>query len=602
MSRIRAFFVAAAALALATAPCTAHAANILFVSDAGGDSEIAAVLTMDGHVVTIRSGDFATGNMALRADLSGYDAVFWSASGSGYGDAHSDAMVFTNLTAFVTAGGRVFVTGYDSIASPTDPMLIAFLGGTGSIDVPGAPGAVTMAENSLSVGVVDVRGVVPTGGYGDRDSLTGLTSGTVAVVTTSGGTDAQWSLRTLGGGEIAYVSNGASGSGTTPSWSTTTTGGAGAYNAAIRNFAHAAEGASLEPGAPRIELDSVYSADEGAEIVVTVMVSDDEGDPTTWSWDLDDDGTFGEMPGAATYTIPAGTTDGDSTIRLAVQASDGTHTSSRQRTIRIANVAPRITSAPPVATSVGANVRYAVVVDDPGGALDPPTFAIVRGPMGAAFTAGGTFAWIPTELDVTLPGERTTIEIAVDDGDGGTATQVWEMTVSPNRAPDGLSLVYPAAGLVIADPTPRLVVSNGTDPDLEDVLVYYFQLDDDPEFTEPLLVDSGEVESGVGYTAFPLTTPLEPGVYHWRAWMSDGAVVTEPLATSFRVVPDPRLADAGSGETDGGAIEVDAGTTATRDGDRGCSCRAAGAGERGHASSALALVAIVGIVIARRRR
>ena len=50
-------------------------------------------------------------------------------------------------------------------------------------------------------------------------------------------TEFQWTLRMLGAGEIAYVSNGDSGSSAHPSWENTSPGGAGAYNAALRNFA-----------------------------------------------------------------------------------------------------------------------------------------------------------------------------------------------------------------------------------------------------------------------------------------------------------------------------------------------------------------------------
>ena len=264
--------------------------------------------------------------------------------------------------------------------------------------------------------------------------------------------------------------------------------------------------------------------------------TDEEGDPVTWSWDLDDDGTFGEMPGATSVTIAAGTTDGPNPVRISVQASDGTRMTERRRTIGIANIEPRITSAPPTSTSVGAMLSYPLEVLDPGGALDPLTFTITTGPMGASISSAGVFQWIPTDLDVTMPGDTTVIEVLVDDGDEGTATQRWEMTVSPNRAPSGLAILYPT-GIAIANPTPRLVVSNGADPDIEDTLTYYFELGTDLEFMEPLLASSGPVEQGTGYTAFQLSDALAPGRYYWRAWLSDGTVDSEPVAASFLVVP-----------------------------------------------------------------
>jgi MYXO-CTERM domain-containing protein len=227
------------AFAFASSPASALAVNVLFVSDVSTDTNIATVLSGDGHTVTVVLNDFASGdNPRLRADLSAFQAIVWSASGAGAGAEHTSDAVFTNLSAFVTAGGSVFVTGYDSIASPVDPRLIAFLGGTSSVDVPGAVGVCTAAENALTTGLVDIRGVTPSGGYSDRDALTGLRADTVSVCPTTGGASHQFTLRTLGLGRIAYVSNGQSGpSSAHVSWSTTTpAGGANAYNAALRNF------------------------------------------------------------------------------------------------------------------------------------------------------------------------------------------------------------------------------------------------------------------------------------------------------------------------------------------------------------------------------
>ncbi len=239
---LRSFGLCLSALAMLLVPLPASAANVLLVSDTTYDSNIATVLMGDGHTVTVVTGDFATGNAALRGDLSAYDVVYWSASGTGFGDVHGNAAVFTNLTNYVSTGGRVFVTGYDSIASPTDPMLIAFLGGSGSQDVPGAPGVIASVDNALTTGVVDIRGVTPTGGSGDRDAMTGLMAGTTPVTGTTA--NSQWTLRAIGSGFAAYVSNGDT-TATTASWNTTTpTTGAHAYNAALRNFAFNATGAS----------------------------------------------------------------------------------------------------------------------------------------------------------------------------------------------------------------------------------------------------------------------------------------------------------------------------------------------------------------------
>jgi len=548
-------------LALALLPAPVKAATILFVSNSGGDGNIARVLTAEGHAVTSAPMGFA----ALAGDLSTYDVIFWSANGS----YSVPSTTFTALTAWVMAGGRVFVTGYDSIISNTE--LARFCGGSGALDLTfsSAPGPIARVENSLTVGVVDIQGVTPTGGYDDRDGLTGLGSDTVEVAASSGGGSSQWSLRTLGAGEVAWVSNGTY-SGDHASWEVTTAGGAGAYNAAIRNFAAAAEPGVTEPGAPDIEFTGDFSAEEGAAYELTVSVTDPEGDSASWSWDIDDDGTFGEMPDMTTFRIAEGTTDGPSTIRVGVRATDGMHVSERRRNIRISNVAPHISGSPPPMTSVGENLRYPLAVTDPAGALDPLAYAVVHGPTAMTISPEGVVMWTPNERDVTGLGEVVVVEVQVDDGDEGQDTQRWEMTVSPNRAPSNLTLIYPKDGVGLLDTLPRLVVSDGTDPD-HDTLEYFFQIDSVDTFDSAALQESGPVTETPGFSFWYVPEPLAPGRWFWRAWLTDGAVVTDPVLTSFFVVPDPTMIPDAGPEPDGGPTP-DAGPPPRMRDSGGCGC------------------------------
>ena len=213
----------------------ALAANVLFVSDNLSDStNIPSVLTGDGHTVTVVTNDYAGDtNPTLQGSLAAYGLVVWSATGTGSGSVHTTAAVFSNLASYVSAGGYVLVTGYDTIASPDDSNLLTFLGGTGVHDG-GTPSGGAIGPNSLTSGVVNIVGVTPTGGYSDQDSMTGIAGDTVGVVPDSG--DWLWTIRTLGSGQIAYISNGYSG-GEHASWLDTSAGGAGAYNAGLRNFA-----------------------------------------------------------------------------------------------------------------------------------------------------------------------------------------------------------------------------------------------------------------------------------------------------------------------------------------------------------------------------
>jgi hypothetical protein len=224
----------------------AFTANILFVMDGDNDQNIGPVLQGAGHTVTTVLNDFDTteeDNAVLQGPgLDVYDVIFWAASGSNNGDEHN-AATFTNLSTYVSGGGRIFITGYDSIASPRDPNLIAFIGASDSDDSSSenVNGPVT-GVNNLSSGVVNIVGVVPTGGHSDSDTAEGLTSATCVVSRPNEGAgDCAWTLRKLGAGEIAYVSNGEDAV-AHPSWNDAAAGGNGAYNAALRNYAANAAG------------------------------------------------------------------------------------------------------------------------------------------------------------------------------------------------------------------------------------------------------------------------------------------------------------------------------------------------------------------------
>jgi hypothetical protein len=234
----------------------ASAANFLFVSDAVESQNIATVLSGDGHTVTTVLNDYedstTENNIVLQGGgLAVYDAIFWVASGEGSGDEHA-AATRINLEAYVNAGGRLFITGYDSVSSPDDPELVALVGFTTNYDSSSDNlSGPLIGANSLTTGVIDITGVTPTGGYSDSDSMDGALAGTICISIRPVGSDGEglcgWSLRSLGGGEIAYVSNAeCCDEGDHPSWEDTSPGGDGAYNAALRNFAANAPG--VDPG------------------------------------------------------------------------------------------------------------------------------------------------------------------------------------------------------------------------------------------------------------------------------------------------------------------------------------------------------------------
>jgi MYXO-CTERM domain-containing protein len=357
------------------------------------------------------------------------------------------------------------------------------------------------------------------------------------------------------------------------------------------------------PGAPRVRFVASGTVDEGAEIVIEAMVEDLEGETFTYSWDLDGDGTFGEAAGMSRYTVAAGTTDGPGSIRVGIRATDSAgNVSERYRTVQIQNLPPRITSMPPLTTSVGVNLRYQIRATDPAGDADPFTYTLLRGPERMSITSAGLVQWMPGASDVTPPGRTVSIEVQVDDGDMGTTTQVWEMTVSPNRQPTTPMAVYPTDMIGIIDPTPRLAVINSQDLDL-DTLTYQFEIDTVSTFDSPNLRESGPIEEGEAYTAWQITEPLrENQIYHWRAWSNDGTVDSEMAQAVFYVVRDPSLPPPDAGRPDGGtSMGTDGGLIPGRDaglGSGGGGCHVSASGSSSHGL----LLVLVGLALVLRRR
>ncbi len=589
---------------LALLPAPASAANILFVSDNGSESVITGVLEGDGHTVTSRTRDFTFGmNVSFHEDLSGFDCIVWVANGDGFGSSpHLDIAAFTALSDYVENGGRVFVTGYGSVTI-SDTNLIQFLGGIGGTGYTNTPGSVADLDTSLTNGPYDIRGVIPTAYDYEYEGLTGLASDTIAIVDAApggfGSPGTQWSLRGLGSGEIAFVAAGQPYSPGTSSFGWTVVGAspAGAYNSALRNFAAAAEGAASEPGAPLVRFTSPFAADEGAEITISAEITDAEGDAVLFSWDLDGDGTFGDSPGMSEVTIPAGTTDGPTSLRVGLEATDGVHTTQRTRSIRIANIAPDVLSTPPTVAAIGQHVHYHLVVADPAGAADPLTYDLVTGPPTAHVTADGYFDWTPTESEVTAVGTATSIHIEIDDGDMGTTRHDWQMRVLNDHAPTDPSPQYPILSIAVLDRTPRLVVSDAIDID-GDTVTYFFELDRVETFDSEALQSSGPLAEQPVLTDWTPESPLDIGMWHWRVWVSDGTATTVPVTAQFLVVPDPSLIP-DAGPSDGG---VDASMPMVDMQARGCSCTVTSQHTRSPLTGLAALGVGLALFVSRRRR
>ncbi|MBX3275648.1 MAG: putative Ig domain-containing protein [Sandaracinaceae bacterium] len=326
--------------------------------------------------------------------------------------------------------------------------------------------------------------------------------------------------------------------------------GLDAYAGDIVNFAVG--------GAPIVRFMAPATADEGDAIPITIEVEDLEGDPATWSWDTNDDGVFGEHPNATSYTVPAGSTDGPGSIRIGVEASDGTDARRVYRTIAIQNVAPVITSTPPARANVRREYSYTPAVDDPAGERDPLRFILVTRPMGMDLDSStGRITWTPS-LDQRA--RAFDVALRVDDGDGGEDMQAWSVMVADNVPPDPPAPVSPIERARVPEGAPvTLTVRNATDPD-GDELVYFFRIGRTSRFDGPEVVGSGELsEDPSGMTSWTTPAGLERGLWYWEVWADDEIAESIHRYAQF-VVGEGGGADASIGGDGGVGPARDAGT------------------------------------------
>lgn len=285
-------------------------------------------------------------------------------------------------------------------------------------------------------------------------------------------------------------------------------------------------------GLPRIQLTHPVSVEEGEPIVVEAMVSDPEGDPVSWSWDLpglgddgDTDGTFGEEPGATRVTIPAEVTNGryDWKIRIrAVEDGDPTSVRTRVAVVDVLNVPPTISSVPPTPRlAVGDYYRYEVDVSDAPGEGASIGYVLRLAPDGMTRSADGVVEWTVQE---SQRGETHPVVLEVSDDTGDRASQSWELRVVDNLRPDPPTPESPVEFDRITDRQPVLRVANASDVE-GDPLRYLFRIDTNvtafAEGRTPLYASPFIPEGAGGFTEWQVPMRLEPGTYFWEVKVKD---------------------------------------------------------------------------------
>lgn len=359
------------------------------------------------------------------------------------------------------------------------------------------------------------------------------------------------------------------------------------------------------PTRPRVVFTADSVADEGAPIEIGASVTVPAGGTATWSWDVDDDGNFGEFPNAARITVPAGFTDGPEVIRVGVRANSGAEQSTRYAQIQIRNLPPIVTSTPASTTiRTGELWTYQIVATDPS-PQDAFEYQIDFGPKGLVVSNDGMVSWRPTEEFAFGRNQSIPLRIFVSDDDGDAVRHSVDLWVMPNRGPAVPALLFPARGTRVADGGGGLSLIARTVPDPElDPLSVDIEIDREPTFDSVDLRMMSVIPSGEIATV--TVDDLELGTWFWRARSSDGAYQSPWAVETFTLVEQPPL-DAGAPDSgsmpglDAGIALPDASMAPAPEGG-GCSvARGAhvhGTRERTHLAAAL----LVGAVLARRRR
>jgi len=166
---------------------------------------------------------------------------------------------------------------------------------------------------------------------------------------------------------------------------------------------------------PTVSASGPYTVDEGSSITVTATGTDPDGDPVTFAWDLDNDGTFETAGQSATFSAAA--LDGPTTRTVSVRATDsGGLTATISATITVANVAPTATLHAPSSVLAGSDVVLSLT-----DSFDPSVADTAAG-FTFAFNCGAGYGAFGSPSSVscltTVTGDRS-VGAKIKDKDGG---------------------------------------------------------------------------------------------------------------------------------------------------------------------------------------
>jgi len=202
---------------------------------------------------------------------------------------------------------------------------------------------------------------------------------------------------------------------------------------------------------PNADAGGPYAINEGDGLTLNASLSaDPDGDPLTYSWDLNGDGTFGDATGVKpkltwAQLVALGIVNGPSSFTVKVRVDDGQGhvVISRSTTLTVLNVAPIADAGPDRNVTEGDSVTLTGTFTDPGTADTHTLHWHVDADNGQTIAdgSGSTFSFVPLDNGTYV------VTFAVTDSDGATGAAVVNVDVK-NANPVATMLGLPAQGTV----------------------------------------------------------------------------------------------------------------------------------------------------------
>ena len=177
-----------------------------------------------------------------------------------------------------------------------------------------------------------------------------------------------------------------------------------------------------------VQLEPPGDINVGRPVVANPQATDADGDPISYhySWWVNGHEAGGDEASLETSKLRRG-----DTVKVRVVATDGIDESNAIESppIRVANAPPKITSTPGGLDHDG-TFRYAIQAVDPDGDRTL-RYRLIKGPEGMTVDSmTGLVQWKPGATQTGKQG----VEVAVDDLQGGTTSQRFELTVGVDQA------------------------------------------------------------------------------------------------------------------------------------------------------------------------